>query len=154
MKRENTKRSEVGKSELPISSMVDVVFLLLVYFIVVQKPITDERLLKASLPSKPKVPVMTKVNPDFVRIEVKKSSLDNAHYYYKLNGKTWSDTKLFSVLKHMGKINPETSIVINCGPNAKHEKLITLLDACNEAELENLNIINDAGVVFHPEIQQ
>jgi biopolymer transport protein ExbD len=149
MKR--NRKLKLKDAELSVSSMVDVVFLLLIYFIVVQKPITDDTLLKASLPSSPKIPVHQKIKPDFVKIEVNKNNHDNGNFYYKMNGKLWKDEKLFSMLKHIGNLNPDTNIVISCGPNARHEKLITLLDACSKAYLINLNIINDSSIQFKPE---
>jgi biopolymer transport protein ExbD len=153
MKRETTKRKNLGKTELSISSMVDVVFLLLIYFIVVQKPIIDETQLKGSLPGTPKRQIETKIRPDFVKIDVERSDLDNGHFYYRMNGRVWEDVKLFKILKNMGEINPDKTIIINCGPNARHEKLITLLDACSEAMLENLNIVNNEEIKFRPEIK-
>ena len=39
------KRIEVAEAEVPMSSMIDIVFLLLIYFILTQKPIIDETLL-------------------------------------------------------------------------------------------------------------
>jgi hypothetical protein len=42
------------------------------------------------------------------------------------------------------------TVIINCGPNAVHKKLIRLLDACAEAGLSKLNIVNDPSVKFVP----
>ena len=151
MKRIRKLKVELKDQELSISSMVDVVFLLLIYFIVVQKPITDDTMLKASLPTSPKVAIQQKIQPDFVMIEVIKNKNDNGNFYYKMNGRLWKDEKLFSMLENMGELNPDTNIVISCGPNARHEKLITLLDACAKAYLNNLNIVNDASIKFQPE---
>ena len=151
MKKTRKLKLELKDHELSISSMVDVVFLLLIYFIVVQKPITDETMLKASLPSSPKIPVQQKIKPDFVTIEVIKDKHDNGSFYYKMNGRLWKDEKLFSMLESMGELNPETNIVISCGPNARHEKLINLLDACAKAYLSNLNIVNDESIKFKRE---
>ena len=151
MKRSRKLKVELKDQELSISSMVDIVFLLLIYFIVVQKPITEDTILKASLPSSPKIPIQQKIKPDFVTIKVIKDRHDNGNFYYKINGRILKDEKLFSMLENIGKLNPDTNIVISCGPNAKHEKLMTLLDACAKAYLNNLNIVNDSSIKFIPQ---
>ena len=133
-------RITLEDAETPMSSMIDVVFLLLIYFIVVQKPIIDLTLLKADLPTSPNTQTLT--NPTILRIDVVKRNIKGNDDYYKMNGKWWKSEHLFKQLNVISESDPKTTIMINCGPLAKHQKLIDLLDACSNAELENLNIVN------------
>ncbi len=141
------KRIHIEEAEIPMSSMIDVVFLLLIYFLVVQKPIIENTLLKSDLPAPG--PSVAPTNPSFLRIDVIKQKKNDGNEYYRMNGGWWKDEQLFAHLENIAQDDPETTVVINCGPNAKHQKLISLLDACAEAELKNLNIVNDASIKFN-----
>ena len=141
------RKVSLKEAEVPMSAMIDVVFLLLIYFIVVQKPIIEHTLLKADLPA-PGPPVIDLPDPVIVRIDVVKQRKNNGNNYYRMNGRWWNSDRMFKELGKISQNNPDTTVLINCGPNARHEKLITLLDACAEAELTNLNIVNDSSIKF------
>jgi biopolymer transport protein ExbD len=141
------KRIDLKESEMPMSSMIDVVFLLLIYFIVVQKPIIDLTLLQTDLPS-PDPPDTTIQHKILLRIDVVRQLKNDGHHYYRMNGRWWKDELLFSQLEKISQTNSDTTVMINCGPNARHEMLVTLLDACAKVELTNLNIVNDASIEF------
>lgn len=141
------KRIRIKQAEVPMSSMIDVVFLLLIYFLVVHKPIVESTFLKSGLPDPTD---RSKVkNPDFLRIDVLKHGNDDGHFYYRMNNRLWKDQNLFSYLEKAGQDNPDKPIIVTCGPNARHQKLITLLDACAEAQFTNINIVNDASIPFY-----
>ena len=130
------KRIRVENGEFPLSSMVDIVFLLLIYFIVTQKPIVDETLLNVQLPTGPDNTIK---EPSFpIKIDVFKEDGD----FYRVMGNAWKKKELFNYLQSLAGDDPEQPIIINCGDNAQHKKLIELLDACSKAELTNLNIVN------------
>ena len=130
------KRIRVENGEFPLSSMVDIVFLLLIYFIVTQKPIVEETLINAQLPTKPDTIIE---EPSFpIKIDVLKEDGD----LYRVMGNEWRKKDLFNYLQTLADNDPEQAIIISCGDNAQHQKLIELLDACSKAELTNLNIVN------------
>jgi len=155
------KRIVIDEAEIPMSAMIDVVFLLLIYFIVTQKPIIEETLLSCDLPSPggappDKPPTMLTIgvmrmmpNPNH-----DKSILAKDLNLYYLNNAAWkfSDPNASNDLKRqlmtMGKADAEQTIIINCGPNAPHQKLVQLLDACANAGLKTLNIVNDESIRF------
>ncbi len=150
------KRIKIGDAEIPMSAMIDVVFLLLIYFIVTQKPIVEETLLSCNLPSPGGAP--PDKPPTFLTIHVKRMypnpgndqailqkdlnlyRLDNT--VLKFNNPSAS-VDLKRRLIEMGKIDAEQTVIINCGPNASHQKLVQLLDACAVAGLKTLNLVND-----------
>ncbi len=129
------KRVQNKDGEMPLSAMIDVVFLLLIYFIVTQVPILEETLLEAELPNGPSVAVP---GTPFV-IDVFEEKGD----FYRVEGTPLRKKALFAYLKTIGRNDPDLTIVINCGSNAEHEKRIHLLDACADAKLTKLNIVND-----------
>jgi len=140
------KRIVLEEAEFPMSSMIDVVFLLLIYFLVVQKPIIESTLLKSDLPGGINTNKVEFKN--ILRIDVVKQNKTDGYDYYYMNGRWWKDKVLFAQLEKISEMNSEATVIINCGPNAKHKKLITLLDACANAELTNLNIVNDSSIAF------
>ena len=95
-------------------------------------------------------PIATKstddVPPPMQQIDVSFMPGENTGDIYYLNSQPYRLNQLVDYFKILDK---ESLIVINCGPNAKHGKLVNLLDAVNEAELTKINVVNDASVTFN-----
>lgn len=92
--------------------------------------------------------------PPMLRIDVFEYSRDNnTATYYAVNtsikdaGRVMEFAELQNYLKIVADYSIETTIVLNCGPNADHNKLIKILDLCNSLGLTNLTLIN-ADVPF------
>jgi len=130
-----------------MDSMIDVVFLLLIYFIVTQKEIQVETLLGVNLPSAQAAAKKTNddVPPPMQQIDVSFLPGENTSDIYYLNSQPY---RLKQLKEYFQIIDKESLIVVNCGPNAKHGKLVNLLDVINEAELKKINVVNDASVRF------
>ena len=157
------KRMKTDEAEVPLSSMIDVVFLLLIYFIVTQKPIVEETLLSCDLPSpggKPPKNPPTMLTIDVVRFypnPTNNPAIDakDMNYYY-LNKRRWrfnapnASNDLRRQLIAIAKNDKDQTVIINCGPNAAHQKLVQILDACAEAGLKKLNVVDDDGIKFNP----
>ena len=150
MARRQKKKGSVVEAEIPMSSMIDVVFLLLIYFVVTQKPIIEDTLLGMNLPSDDKSATSTPPKDDNkLMIDVFNLGREDRVDSYHVNG--GGPHKLKSLREnYFQDLDPETTIIINCGPNARHAKLIQLLDALAEANLTKLNLINDPNVKFAP----
>ena len=154
------KKMKVEEAEVPLSSMIDVVFLLLIYFIVTQKPIIEETLLGCDMPSPGSTPPKTK--PTLLTIEairffpnLSPTDPQELNTYY-LNQQRWklidpsAPSDIRRQLQSIAQDNPEQTVIINCGPNAAHQKLVRLLDVCSEVGLKNLNVVNDESIKFRP----
>ena len=75
-RKESTKLNPPPDASFPLSSMIDVVFLLLIFFLVTQKPVTEEVMINVELPA----PDMSTVAADPlipITIDVDKYSRDN-----------------------------------------------------------------------------
>jgi biopolymer transport protein ExbD len=146
------KRRKLDDAEVPLSAMIDIVFLLLVYFIVTQKEIIEDTLLGVDLPTpggaKPEKPV-TMFTIDVMLQHPENPALDLQTYH--VNGRRWKFDDLKLQLIRTGETDPDQTIIINCGPNAMHRKLIQILDACAVAKLTKLNLVNDSSVKFNPD---
>ena len=146
-RRGKKRRAKVEEAEVPMSSMIDVVFLLLIYFIVTQKPIIEETLLAVDLPSPSSGPP-PKEKPVLFSIDVNYQGAKSLTTY-ALNQQLCSFEWLKKQLMIQGENSPDTTVIINCGANARHKKLIQLLDACAKAGLNKLNLVED-GSSFRP----
>ena len=161
MAKKQRKRIKVEEAEVPLSSMIDIVFLLLIYFIVTQKPIIEETLLSCDLPTPGGKP--PKTPPTMLTVEVVKMFPGNSpdiirkdlNTYY-LNKRKWkfndpsASNDLRRQLIAIAQNDKDQTIIINCGPNALHQKLVQILDACAEAGLTKLNVVNDESIKFVP----
>ncbi len=146
-RRTRKTRKTDDKVEVPMSSMIDVVFLLLIYFIVTQKPIIEDTLLDVNLPSPDTKSSSQNPVPPLTIDVMDLKGYENADKIYHVNGEPWA---LSTIRTQMKSYDKDKTLVIRCGPNATHGKLIKILDLCSEAKLTNLNIINDDSVKFVP----
>ncbi len=129
------------KMESQSSAMTDVVFLLLVYFIVTQSPIMENTLLTVNLPREDRNPNIVR-NPSVLAIEVSKLSDDVEQdlNLYELNGRITRFESLKASLGRTGEFEPGTTVLVTCGPDSIHQKLVKVLDACSHAGLDSVNV--------------
>jgi len=139
-----------ANAKLQMSSMIDVVFLILIYFIATQTVVIEETYLSTTLPGRGGCKIEPVVeNPAIVAIGVRQTSGSNE--LYEIDGAYYKLDKLQDMLEITAENSPETTVIIKCGPNAKHQKLVSLLDACQKVELTNLSLVNDATIPFKGE---
>ncbi len=135
---------------MPLSAMIDVVFQLLIYFVVTQKPIIENTLLSVDLPApggKPKDKPVQLFTIDVHKILPDPKEDLNVYY---VNQQKWNFDDLRAQLMKTGELDPKQTIIVNCGPNARHQKLVQLLDACSQANLTSINVVNDLTIEFAP----
>lgn len=143
------RRIIMPDADVQMSAMIDVVFLLLIYFILTQEKIVEESYLSVNLPGAPSTPPVGS-QPNLLTIDVMKLTGDSDNYYH-VNNQRYHINDLREFLKSVGETDPNTTVIVRCGPNAKHKKLITLLDMCNNAGLTKINLVADDSVRFVPE---
>ena len=155
MARKKIKLENGVAASVPLSSMIDVVFLLLIYFIFTQKEVVEDVHLQLNLPA-PQSSSNNEEPPPMLRIDVFENAKDNDNEtYYAVNaakegaGQAMEFAALQNYLKIVADNSKETTIVLNCGPHADHKKLIKILDLCNSLGLTELNLLN-ADVPFVP----
>ena len=137
MARKRRKRKE-EKAEVPIASMIDVVFLLLVYFIVTMKPTLDQAWVAVNLPGPPD-PNATP--PDEIPPPPIDIYIQSGNYMYRNNALSLSQME--SELKNIRAMNggdSDMAINIKVSLKARHSKLIDLLDLLSKVGLTNFNL--------------
>ncbi len=148
MARKKIKLENGVAASVPLSSMIDVVFLLLIYFIFTQKEVVEDVHLQLNLPA-PQSASSNEEPPPMLRIDVFKNDKDTeTETFYAVNaekegaGQPMDFAQLQSYLKIVADNSKETTIVLNCGSFADHKKLIKVLDLCNSLGLTELNLLN------------
>ncbi|MFA6816010.1 MAG: biopolymer transporter ExbD [Lentisphaeria bacterium] len=127
------KKRNNDSMAVPMSSMIDVVFLLLIYFIVTQKSEISEAHLAVNLPSPGRSSKDT-TKPQLLELEVH----TNALY---LQGRHLSDEDVSAFLINMGKQNPDMTVMIKVSMSARAKDLVKALDYCSGANLTNMNVV-------------
>jgi biopolymer transport protein ExbD len=112
-----------------MTAMIDVVFLLLVFFIATASP----KDLHAKLPvSSPRhggqdIPVLT---------------IDVYADGYRMNGMRVNLREMDTKLAKIGSISERTGVVVNCRSDSSHSRLVKVLDLCSKAQLKNISLVS------------
>ena len=136
MLKRKRKRELSSQDSTPISAMIDIVFLLLIYFILTQKPIIEDTRLNFSPARRGKSAAQNSAISDFAFLEINENTET-----YLFNGQAISREQLPTYLNHIGKNNKETQLIIFCADNVKHADLVKALDLCRLSSLSNISIM-------------
>lgn len=136
MLKRKRKRELSSQDSTPISAMIDIVFLLLIYFILTQKPIIEDTRLNFSPARRGKSAAQSFAISDFAFLEINENTET-----YLFNGQAISREQLPTYLNHIGKNNKETQLIIFCADNVKHADLVKALDLCRLSSLSNISIM-------------
>lgn len=122
--------------ELMISPMIDLIFLLLAFFIISTMYMTEVRTISIELP-----------NAESAEVVHKSSSLVSV----KKDGTYWLDEKkmpldrLVEEVKARSGANPGYSVVIRGEKEARYNDVIRVLDACKSAGLTHFGLAAGQG---------
>jgi len=117
-----------------MSSMIDIVFLLLIYFIVTQKEDLTEAHLSVNLPA-PGAAKASENKPKMLEIEVHEGTL-------LLNGAQLDKETIEGTLAGFGQADPDLTVMVKVAELALASDLVTALDICDKAGLKNLNVVS------------
>jgi len=128
------KKKSAENLAVPMSSMIDIVFLLLIYFIVTAREEITEAHLAVNLPA-PGAAKASENKPKMLEMEVHQGSL-------RLNGAQLSHEEVGSMLVGFGKNDPTLTVMVKVHDAAFATDLVTALDMCEKAGLQNLNVVS------------
>lgn len=127
------KRGGTDSVQVPMSAMIDVVFLLLIYFIVTYKEEIPEAHLAINLPQ-PQAPKNQETPPQLLEIEIHPTQ-------FYLRRKAMSLPRMEGILTTMARTDPDLTVVIKVNQRAKTKHLVSVLDICKSVNLTNLNVV-------------
>lgn len=113
--------------------MIDVVFLLLVFFVVTIKPVDILAALSVARPQHDTRPPPPQPG-DLITIEVHPRG-------YSVNKSWMGFGEIQRKLRHLGRISTNPGILIICYMDSTHSQLVRVLDLCAEVGFENLSVM-------------
>ena len=137
--RKKQKRVE-EQPEIPMSAMIDVVFLLLVFFIVTHKDEVIEAHVAINLPSPSEVTGPPPPKPQLLEIQIPPDT-EHKDIYMLMGSKPVSLETLEETLAGIASLDPDQTIIIKMSLNAREGQLVRLLDICKTAGLHELNVL-------------
>ncbi|MCS6771697.1 MAG: biopolymer transporter ExbD [Kiritimatiellae bacterium] len=130
------KRDRSGESgELNMTAMIDVVFQLLIFFLVTQKPIDSLANLDVSRPAPEAKKEQMQTPPKMIRIHIYPDG-------FTINDRPVGLAELEGLLAKLASIDTKQTIMIMCAAMSRHEDLIRVLDLCAKTGLVNLSVIS------------
>lgn len=125
---------------VPMSQMIDVVFLLLIYFVVTMKDEISEAHLAINLPSASAPPAAASAE----EIKVIKIFVERGGYRYQLPPKPVRDIKASELQEFLG-MNKEkaakSDLIISVSQHAPMQGLVTVLDFAAQHGYTKLNVL-------------
>ena len=128
------RRPDTDDTDLNITPLIDVVFLLLIFFMV-STTFQKETELKLQLPQAEAEPVES--TPESIEVVV------NAAGHYFVNGRELSDSSIGVVRKALGRVargKKDTPLVIRADAMASHQAVVTAMDAAAQLGMVRMSI--------------
>lgn len=174
---------------VPLSSMIDVVFLLLIYFIMTQKKVVEDVYLQSDLPSpqsnnssssnversiiEVNLNDAQEVNGQIIdqvgqdndwywdkKIQAAKTQAEVDNYeaqkvvYFGLRTGTdyipMTESQLEKWLSELHNMNPDALVLIKCDENARHSKLVKVLNLCSKVQITKISVLHSNDTAFRP----
>lgn len=129
------KPKEAPEAELPMTPMIDVVFQLLVYFLVTIKPIDVLAHLDVSRPGPEQRSERLDVPKNLIRIGI---FFDG----FTINDKPVREADMDGLIQKLADLDKRQTILILCSGAAPHDMLVRVLNLCARHQLSNLSVIS------------
>ena len=129
------KRPEGAQAELEMTPMIDVVFQLLIYFIVTTKPIDVITNLDVFRPAPDKTAPKDQKPPNLVRIGVYQDG-------YTVNDVKATLESLDTALAKVASIDASQTLMITVSAVSEHGQLIKALNLCAKNGLKSLSVVS------------
>ncbi len=126
-------------NELNITPLLDLVIVLLMIFIIAAPQLVNE--LELSLPSNEKPP---ESDPNQPPPELNFIDVDAAGNL-KLNQRSYELAALRPVLARLSKDNPEVSVVVRGSEETEYDKVVSVLDALERANITRIGLATATG---------
>ena len=124
-------------ASLSLTPLIDVVFLLLIFFLVATRFEEAERELSVVLPQASEAkPLTQKPDETFINID--------SQGRFVLNRETVDDAKLLSILKQAWANNPgRATVVIRADKRTPFQYVATAMNLCNMADIRDYRVATD-----------
>ena len=132
----------------PMTPMIDVVFNLLIFFVVTASGSPPEKLLPGDLPDSGAL--KTQVDPvareswvTDVWLKLQVDGVGKA-LQVNMNGTVYQDLdQLKAILRELAKLSPENPVILDIAPSVQMEQLVDVWDTCIAAGFESVSFAVD-----------
>ncbi len=128
------KRNSGETPQLEMTPMIDVVFQLLIFFIVTIKQEDILSKLTAARPA-PDPRAKPESQPELINIVVHRGG-------FMYRGRPISKDELERAMARMATFSKSANVLIRCTADSPHYLLVQALDICNKVEMTNLSIFS------------
>lgn len=128
------RRPSTGTLAIPMSAMIDVTFLLLIYFLITRRDDIPEAHLAVNLPSPKTEADQVEERPSLLEIEVRPGAL-----YLQKAPRT--PAQLEATLRTLAAYDPDQTVIVKTSPEARTRELVQVLDLCRGAGFTRLNLL-------------
>lgn len=129
------QKISVPEDSNSMSAMTDVVFLLLIFFIVTMSNYVEMTLLETNLPTSGGAFSAQVDLQNSLKIEISASG------EYIINGVVQSGENLNRLLRRYARLMPDAEFLIQCAPDSKHYMLVDLLSNLAKKNLKNVKLL-------------
>jgi biopolymer transport protein ExbD len=131
--KKTTRRGHSTMSELNITPLLDLVFVLLVIFIITTPQMVNN--LEMTLPSgKPPAP-----NPNTPKPKINRIVVDASGQVF-LNDEFIATNALKDTLQHLKAANPDPLVVVKGADDVNYQSMITVLDALQQLDITKVGL--------------
>lgn len=118
-----------------MTPMIDVVFQLLIYFLVTFTTPDVLAHLDFSRPAPDETQTEQRTPPKMIRVNIYEDG-------FSLNGRAVTRNEVHSILKRLASFSRSQSVLIACAAGSAHAKLVDVLDICAECGLTKLSVVS------------
>ena len=129
------QKISVPEDSNSMSAMTDVVFLLLIFFIVTMSNYVEMTLLETNLPTSGGAFSAQVDLQNSLKIEISASG------EYIINSVVQSGENLNRLLRRYARLMPDAEFLIQCAPDSKHYMLVDLLSNLAKNNLKNVKLL-------------
>ena len=128
------KGLNAGEAKAEMTPMIDVVFQLLIFFVVTLK---QEDILSRLVASRPAPDKESKAEsqPDLINIEINR-------FGFVIKGEKVTLEGLDRRVKGFADMNRKANVLLRCTSDSPHEYLVEALDICAKHKMDNLSIFS------------
>lgn len=139
MRRRRRQREEEDM-DVSMTPMIDVVFQLLIYFLVTFTTPDVLAHLDVSRPAPDASQTEQRTPPKMIRVNIYAEG--GRTEGFSLNGRAVSRRELSSILNRLASFSTSQTVLITCSGGSEHAKLVDVLDICAESGLNKLSVVS------------
>ncbi|MCU0858070.1 MAG: biopolymer transporter ExbD [Pontiellaceae bacterium] len=133
--RKKRREREEPAIEVSMTPMIDVVFQLLIYFLVTFSTPDVLAHLDISRPAPDKSQTEQRTPPKMIRVNIYENG-------FSLNGRSVQIEELASILGRLAEFSKNQTVLITCAGGSEHARLISVLDLCAQTGLSKISVMS------------